>query len=71
MGKSSKQKTVKYKGITYIGIMKSGKVCVRSERTAHGQNLLVGVYDPTASTWQNRSNLPIFVKKEMEYAFTA
>ena len=66
---SAKRKTINYKGDEYIGVLKCGKVRVFIERTARGQQILIGVYDPTTTTWCDKAMLPTFVKEEIECAF--
>ncbi len=68
MAKNSKQKTIEYKGSHYMGVMKAGKVHVRVKRTARGQNMLVGVFDPIDGFWHN-DTLPLPVKLQMEAIF--
>ena len=68
MAKNSKQKTIEYKGARYMGILKEGKVHVRVKRTARGQNMLVGVFDPIDGFWHN-DTLPLPVKLQMEAIF--
>ena len=65
MAKNAKQKTIEYKGSLYMGVMKAGKVFVRVKRTARGQNMLVGVFDPLDAFWHN-DTLPSPVKREIE-----
>lgn len=57
--------TIEYHGEKYVATEKEGKVVVRTERTARGQNVLAGVFDPKQRTWQN-DNLPRFVKEQIE-----
>lgn len=66
MAKNLKQRNIDYKGVRYTGFLKAGKVHVRVKRTACGQNLLVGVFDPLGGLWHNDSLLPDFVKQEVE-----
>ena len=68
MAKNSKQKTIEYTGARYMGILKEGKVHVRVKRTARGQNMLVGVFDPAEGFWHN-DTLPLFVRHEIEDCF--
>ena len=69
MAKESAQKVVHYKGATYVGKAKGGKIHVFTKRTAKGQNLLISVYDPIATAWYDKGTLPTFVKKELECSF--
>lgn len=57
--------TIEYRGEKYFAAEKEGKVIVRTERTAHGQNVLAGVFDPKQRTWQN-DDLPRSVKEQIE-----
>lgn len=68
MAKNSKQKIIDFKGARYMGILKAGKVHVRVKRTARGQNMLVGVFDPLDGFWHN-DTLPRPVRQEIEEAF--
>lgn len=56
---------VEYRGEKYVATEKEGKVIVRIERTARGQNVLAGVFDPKQRTWQN-DDLPRSVKEQIE-----
>lgn len=70
--KKHKQKRVEYKGNIYVGTLSGGKVAVRIQRTACGQNMLAGIFDVQERSWQNEKRgipLPYFVKHEIESAF--
>ena len=71
MAKNSKRDTqtvVTYKGSKYVGVKKAGKVQVRVQRTACGQNMLVGVFNPADGFWHN-DTLPHPVKREIEACY--
>ncbi len=57
---------IEYRGEKYIATEKEGKIKVKVERTAHGQNVLVGVFDPKGRTWHNDKDLPRSVKEQIE-----
>ncbi len=68
-----KQKKIEYRGNTFVGTLKGGKVSVRVQRTACGQTLLSGIFNVYDRSWQNESRnapLPNFVKQEIEAAFS-
>ena len=68
----SRTKIIVYRGNLYECTTKKGNVIVRQQRTARGQNLIVGAYDMTEKTWQNESQngpLPDFIKNEVENYF--
>ena len=68
----SRTKNIEYRGNLYECATKKGNVIVRQQRTARGQNLIVGTYDITNKNWQNESQngtLPDFVKSEVEKHF--
>ncbi|MBR3254162.1 hypothetical protein IKF88_00295 [Candidatus Saccharibacteria bacterium] len=70
--KNRTQKKVEYRGSTFIGTLKGGKVAVRVQRTARGQALLAGIFDVQNRSWQNENHsapLPSFVKNEIEENF--
>lgn len=67
--KRNTQRVVHYKGSKYVGTQKAGKILVRVQRTACGQNMLVGVFDPIDGFWHN-DTLPHPVKREIEAVFT-
>ena len=58
-----------YKGITYTGTFDNGRLKVRSQRSACGNEAIKGVFDPTAGTWHNDNALPIYVRKHFESVF--
>ena len=71
--KKHRQKKIGYKNNIFTGTLRGGKVSVRVQRTACGQNLLAGVFDVDTQTWQNENRsapLPTPVKREIETAFT-
>lgn len=58
-----------YKGANYFVILKNGKATVRTQSTAYGQNLIVGVWDIETGLWHNDKTLPTAVKQKVEKAF--
>lgn len=72
MSKKKHQKTVSYKGETYIGSKKNGVLAVKVKRTANGQLLTAGSMNIETREWQDGNKkcaLPDFVKREFERAF--
>ena len=70
--RAPQSKTVEHKGSTYTGTLNNGKVTVRVQRTARGQNSIAGTFDPKTRLWSNvqhRVPLPDFVRGEIEQTF--
>ena len=70
----NREKKITYKGNVYVGTLRDGKVKVCAERTARGQNLLVGTFDIYTHSWHNESRsapLPPPVKETIESTFSA
>ena len=73
MASSGRKIRVTYNGDEFIGIEKAGKVHVRVERTARGQNILAGIFNPKNKSWHNDNGtvpLPMFVKEQIELLYT-
>ncbi|MBR2710679.1 hypothetical protein IKF02_03590 [Candidatus Saccharibacteria bacterium] len=70
MARSKKVKNFDHKGVTYVGSLRANKVTVRVERTARGQNCVVGIYDVTNKNWHNVKNLPKTAREYFEKIFT-
>lgn len=68
--KKPQKTTMSYKGITYTGTFDNGTLKVRSQRSACGNEMVKGVFDPIANTWHNDHSLPIAVRKYFESVFT-
>ncbi len=70
----AKQTTrIEHRGNIYTGSYKNGSVTVRLQRTAHGQELVVGTYNILEDTWTNEDRngiVPPFVKEQIKKAFS-
>lgn len=67
-----KQKTLVCKGCTYHGTQKGGKVNIKVDNTAKGQQINLATYDIASSTWQLNSRnriLPDIIKRGFELTF--
>ena len=63
-----------HRGKAYRCILRSGKVTVRLQRTAHGQSVVAGTYDLVNDKWENensKAHLPGYVKQEVEKFFNS
>ena len=66
-GKKTKPMQVVIGGVAYQCTFKNGKITVRTDRTARGQNMVAGVYDTVTKTWHNDSNGGPLPKKAKDY----
>lgn len=64
---------ITYREKKYICTPRNGKVTVRVERTAHGQNFIAGTFDTMKKIWENetlKTHLPDHVKAQVETIFS-
>lgn len=57
------------KGDVYNGTLSGGKLKVTIQRTARGQNMLVGVLDLASREWHNAKAMPSEVRLHFENKF--
>ncbi len=57
------------KGDVYNGTLSGGKLKVTIQRTARGQNMLVGVLDLASKEWHNAKTIPNEVRLHFEDKF--
>ncbi len=72
MANKPKTKKIAHRGKIYICSVRNGKVTVRLQRTACGQNVIAGTFNMVNGNWENESNkahLPKYVKSEIEKSF--
>ena len=58
------------KGEVYNGVLNNVKLKVTIQRTARGQNMLVGVFDPNTRQWHNAKAMPAEVRTYFEDKFS-